>query len=355
MPKQPSQLSIKQLMREYREGLRLAVSVRRKFGRWSSALTDHLNPQPLTNKLNRRRKSSVVSEPVTLRIPRNVLTRSHTITAANNAYRDPRKQYSGDGWSPFSDATVSHSPPTHMHLPPSQNHPHLSSLSSTFNSQSAPSSPLRLQRSNSDAVTMKNAHRMFVSRDRNKHANQPPILSPTTPKSPHQYITSPRNAETYCNSPNSCQQTGSIFFNQNDPNFLDVSRRASLMSPPSSGSSNSALLTPREYSSSSTSESGMTSAAVLVSASASSPDNLKSEMQERHQKRMEELDANIEKMLKVYLDWLDLYIPVAGSNSSSHHSSVESEVHSHGSVLLQEWQFVTTVCPQVTPLSVIVH
>jgi len=78
-------------MREYREGLRLAVSVRRKFGRWTTALNHHLNPTPLTDKLNRRRKSSVVSEPVTLRIPKNVLTRSHTITPST--YRDPRKQY----------------------------------------------------------------------------------------------------------------------------------------------------------------------------------------------------------------------------------------------------------------------
>ena len=55
--------------------------------------------------------------------------------------------------------------------------------------------------------------------------------------------------------------------------------------------------------------------------------------------------------MQVYLDWLDLYIPVAGTSSASSSTisniSVDGDLPSHSSLLLQEWHFVTTVCPQV--------
>lgn len=74
-----------QLVREYREGLRLAVAVRRRFGRWSQAITQHLSP-PLRSVTSFKMNSGAVpQQPFTLlQVPQSVLARKNSLNCFSN-------------------------------------------------------------------------------------------------------------------------------------------------------------------------------------------------------------------------------------------------------------------------------
>ncbi|XP_047736133.1 uncharacterized protein LOC108666402 [Hyalella azteca] len=383
MPKQPSQLSIRQLVRECREGLRLAVTVRRRFLRWSGAMAQHLS------SLKRRRVSTASQ------YRSSSISTASTGRGAGEAQR--RESAPTPGGPGFPRHVSGSSSSRHLGVPDG----------SVLTSFSAPASPMR----SSAHVTLSHtsarpnlvhAYPQGGSSDQSSPPSiqAPPLLSPLAPlaaqeasghiflsgypSTAQQLATRRLSGEGYdidlglCSHEHEQQlQAGHGDFVNIPPsttylqdsvsptvpvtrlnddlssNFLDTDTRftnlhsdtvknvdlnstdegVALTSPESSERSSSA-----GYSTGRGGENGGPTTAVQTLQA------LRKELSRRQTNLLEDLDFNIETLLKVYLDWLDLYIPVSGgSNFLLNASSAEDNT----SGLLHEWQFVCSICPQV--------
>lgn len=373
LPKQPSELSIKQLVRECREGLRLAVSVRRRFDRWSTALTQHLRPQPLSaasscdddGHSKSTAATNTISGAVALQIPVNVLARTD-----NKLSPCPIGLNAGSGSNPWwQEAKRGGNPPSRTRHNPFTDDPDAIDISGSQltvpkpaagSSFSAPTSP---HHRNSVCNSAPLTEPSISSPAPSSEGSASPYYSVASELSP-QYATSPSQMSPWSVPPELSplaalpnKSLGAFLeaekLSNVSTNSADVSLKTDMKNKlVLDGLSKMKVKEQSRMERHSTDEGVALTSPDLSEASSVSGDTcpaasraLREELSRRHTKLLHDLDTNIETMLRVYLDWLDLYFPVAGSSNSA--AALPGSTSGSTSFLLQEWQFVCSICPQV--------
>ena len=184
-------LPLFQLAREYRDGLRLAVTVRRKFSKWGGALAQHLDPKPLdirrhhsfssTNTLANMEMGSRINSRRSSRV-REMTESSNNLAIPNNMSR--RNSKSRDTPDIPEDASVDlpYAYPYPNYGEP-LNHPSHLAIPQSLNpsSYSAPTSPYRRCRGGiavpPNGIDVPSALTSHMS-----PLMVPPQLSPLTPR-----------------------------------------------------------------------------------------------------------------------------------------------------------------------------
>ena len=288
MPSQPSTLSVTQLVREYRESLRLGVAVRRKFGRWIAAVATHLN-------LRHQSRSNDDGNEVRLQKP-----------SVDDILNDNNLAKQGTPRSKTGANTLNE----------------IETLSKEKNGGSLYLClPDMLAQSTSSKNLNSTQSKDVLTPSQFKPFDLPPALSPLKPRVPNHFNVS--NDEESGNS--SSVKTGNIVPEDCESNINLNSPRDKTITTPPLKSNLERIESLQPYHTCLTPDEG-----VLSSCG-------EAELGKRCGDLLEDLDANMETMLRVYLDWLDLYFNVAGQESNNQ----------VGELVMREWRFVLSISSQV--------